>query len=621
MPRKVLITGPIRGNYDALLKRLQSVQSKAGPFEAVFCIGSSTGDASSDATDKFISDSQELSFPAYVFDDGGPFTCRVNACVPMIMSCQIATSPGRRKSAGFGTSEISSRIEATPACPVEALTSHGLRTIAGLQVAFLNVADKTVADQLIEEINAADGDIDLLITSEWPAHITELATPPSGVAPDGSAIVSEVAQAARPRYHISTAPETFYQREPYMNPDRGAGSHATRFISLGAVGNAAKAKWVHALALEPASTMSAADISAVPQQSTKSPYIFSVGKKRKAAPQQSWRFQEGSLQSKRNGGAATPDPEKTIRVKNIPFAASEDDVSAYFSRAGVVVDVMWKSVNGKRASWLTVQFSEAAAVVDACKLSGHLMMGREITVIPKTQEGQEADMPLNLGQAVKDCWFCLSNDQADVQLVVDVLDEAYIATDKGPIDDTHALIVSIEHYPNTVTLQDKALAEVHTLMSALQRGYATKGLKLVGFERYLAFHSRGGNHCHLNFIGISDSAASESRQIVENAAKAHQFSFSHIPAGDPKGLRSEVKQLVQSAQYFQFFLPDGSRLVHPIDRNEKHPMNFGRDCLARLAGVPHRADWRQCQAASAAEEEDKTNIFKQFWQPFTPNKS
>lgn len=94
-------------------------------------------------------------------------------------------------------------------------------------------------------------------------------------------MVAKVAQAARPRYHISTEPELFYQREPYMNPDRGAGSHATRFISLGGVGNAAKAKWVHALALEPAATMAAADINAVPDQSTRSPYLIPRGQKRK----------------------------------------------------------------------------------------------------------------------------------------------------------------------------------------------------------------------------------------------------------------------------------------------------------------------------------------------------
>lgn len=71
MPRKVLITGSIHGNFDAYVKRLHSVQSKAGPFEAVFSVGNSVGQAASEAIEKFISDSQELSFPVYIFDDQG----------------------------------------------------------------------------------------------------------------------------------------------------------------------------------------------------------------------------------------------------------------------------------------------------------------------------------------------------------------------------------------------------------------------------------------------------------------------------------------------------------------------------------------------------------------------
>jgi hypothetical protein len=47
----------------------------------------------------------------------------------------------------------------------------------------------------------------------------------------------------------------FYARAPYMNKDLGAGAHATRFIGLAPVGNAAKQKFLHALALVPAVDM------------------------------------------------------------------------------------------------------------------------------------------------------------------------------------------------------------------------------------------------------------------------------------------------------------------------------------------------------------------------------
>lgn len=69
-------------------------------------------------------------------------------------------------------------VEATPACPIQSFASHGIQTVAGLQVAHLNTSN--AAEQLIDMINAADGDIDLLVTREWPANVTELATPPAG---------------------------------------------------------------------------------------------------------------------------------------------------------------------------------------------------------------------------------------------------------------------------------------------------------------------------------------------------------------------------------------------------------------------------------------------------------
>lgn len=98
--------------------------------------------------------------------------------------------------------------------------------------------------------------------------------------PDGSVAVAEVAQACRPRYHIATCLDLFYQRPSYMNRDLGAGSHATRFISLASVGNASKARWVHALGLEPAANMSTEDLCAKPEGSTESPYMIACGSKR-----------------------------------------------------------------------------------------------------------------------------------------------------------------------------------------------------------------------------------------------------------------------------------------------------------------------------------------------------
>lgn len=92
-------------------------------------------------------------------------------------------------------------------------------------------------------------------------------------------MVAVLAQKARPRYHIAAAPQLFHQRAPYMNQDLGTGSHATRFISLASVGNAAKAKWAHALQLTPCERMSAAELTAKPADATASPYTAPAAKR------------------------------------------------------------------------------------------------------------------------------------------------------------------------------------------------------------------------------------------------------------------------------------------------------------------------------------------------------
>jgi hypothetical protein len=49
-----------------------------------------------------------------------------------------------------------------------------------------------------------------------------------------------------------------------------------------------------------------------------------------------------------------------------------------------------------------------------------------------------------------------------------------------------------------------------------------------------------------------------------------------------------VLPAVGEGEYFLALLPDGSRLVHPIAFGERFPLNYGREVLAELAGVPHR---------------------------------
>ena len=57
-----------------------------------------------------------------------------------------------------------------------------------------------------------------------------------------------------------------------------------------------------------------------------------------------------------------------------------------------------------------MQFKSQADIDAALKLTGQMLMGRELDVHPATEGGNDA-AKLNLGAPVQDCWFCLSNEQ------------------------------------------------------------------------------------------------------------------------------------------------------------------------------------------------------------------
>ena len=200
-----------------------------------------------------------------------------------------------------------------------------------------------------------------------------------------------------------------------------------------------------------------------------------------------------------------------------------------------------------------------------------------------------------------------------MHLVADVGTHAYLAIDKGPISDVHALIVAVEHYPNLATLKPEAWTDVEGLMRSLQAAYKSRGLQLVGFERYahmgvpsvsgmskcatitqlapgmqhhtnfwstgshcgaayhslplfryLAFHSRGGNHCHLNFIGISDAQAAKAQQVFTSAAKKQGFSLDALPSMGDADKQAALKEVVGNGQYFLAF---SARRLSPCASN------------------------------------------------------
>lgn len=562
------------------------------------------------------------------------------------------------------------------------LGSSGVSQIHGLTVAYL---DGTYNPSAFEDVSSSlstssnryykisdvdilkhhiahtDGDIDLLLTNQWPfgvgnANFT-LAPQPSPLDQQQVPIMdtlscsphaAELAVLARPRYHFTAATSSsnnnnnkgiFYARQSYLNKDLGAGSHVTRFIALGDVGNKNKEKWLHALALTPANEMSGEVLHAVPAGTTPCPYTSapSIGGGGGIGGQQG--MVDNNMNHRRLRPAApsvgrsdvSKDKSKMIFARNVPFAATEQDIVAFFSQAGQVVDVVRRTNNqtGKLNSFCHVQFASEEDKNKACQLHGSVFMGRTLTVEPANfeekrtitdggEDGDDSNKKAKKQRVQKhaaaepnpNCWFCLSNPKADTHLVVSIGEECYLAVDKGAITDKHVLILPVEHYPCTLAAPLGAMGEMARYMSALKSCYAESGLQFVGFERYMALRKSGGNHCHINCIGIPTVAASKARETFEKLAVQHGFEFQHLPkAATDDDACQQLHQVVGEGEYFVALLPDGCRLVHQIQYGERHPLTFGREALAQLVGQPERAEWKLC-AVSEEKEVARCEGFK-----------
>lgn len=613
-PVKVLFCGDAKGNFEALMARVAKVHASNGPFDAVFCTGTffeplgSENEEYLGQVEPYLSGTTPVPVPVYFI---GGF--------------------------GRGSHGILNKLEQT--CPsIKYLGRRGISTVCGLKVAFLDGKYNAVAysseeasrmyyskadvEALKKEIMDMEGDIDILLTNDWPEGILngvkgseEIASKVSLSGP-----VAELSVLARPRYHIAGTSNVYFPRIPYINEDKGTGKHVTRFIGLGNVANPVKQKWIQALGLVPSDTMEPEQFNFIPPESTTSPYstlLHDISKKRSAEEsamgEQPWRWQDNA--KKHRAPMAAPsngrqdivkDRSKTIFVRNVPFGATEEDLISYFTSAGTVVDLVRKAnQDGKLNTFCHVQFSSKEEMERACQLNEQEFMGRQLFIEPAASQARKKN-----AAPVEGCWFCLSNPNADVNLVCSVGQESYIALDKGPIEgSSHVLILPIEHHACSLDLPPSTMDEMTRYMSALSSYFASQGRAMVGFERFMRLRKSGGNHCHINVIGVPLNIANTVKDAFVHAGKRQGHTFTEVQASETQDMQDSIRDIVGDGEYFCAILPDGSRLVHPISYGERHPLSFGREVLADLMGTPERADWKMCKM-SPQEEVNNAEQFK-----------
>ena len=132
---------------------------------------------------------------------------------------------------------------------------------------------------------------DILITNDWPKSIavgSKVQLPEDTPAPEGTQSVADTCAILRPRYHFSSSPSFFYEREPFFHPpsdDSPEVKPITRFLSMAAFGNASGQKWLYAFNLD----TTAGPPVALPLGTTASP-LTQPARKRRSLPNQQESF-------------------------------------------------------------------------------------------------------------------------------------------------------------------------------------------------------------------------------------------------------------------------------------------------------------------------------------------
>lgn len=579
------------------------MNKSTGPFDALLCVGQFFPDPSDGRADElsdYVEGRLSVPIPTYFTGDYGVGAAKV-----------LSAAARNASNRGFKTDGIEVCTN------LYWLKGSGKFSLHGLSVVYLSgrrspdaEGNGAYIDDDIDALRALaeePGIIDLFLTNEWPSgvsngadtsHISLGISDHSG----SDAVVSELAAEIKPRYHIAGTKGIFYAREPYSNSEA---VHVTRFLGLAAVGNKDKQKFIHAISPTPASTMSALEVQTRPPNTTLSPYIVpertSHGgdtNKRPAnndADTQYWRY-DVSQKRQRPGG-----PQRLCFKFTSTESCSQGEKCNYRhdteAREQYMRNVCFDFLNkGQCERGPDCRFNHSFI-----EKGDNFSQGKHGSQKTKSHG--------------KNCWFCLSSPDVESHLIITVGESYYCALAKGPLVQDHALLIPIEHHPNTLIMASEAEVELGKFKNALNLYFKKQGKVVVFFERIFQ-HSL---HANLQAVPIPVSKASSARRIFSLAAQKLGFEFVVVSTSSDS---SEGRNLLRSqfdgkSNLFYAELPDGTLLSYTVDDKEKFPVQFGREVLAGLLNVAERDDWRNSKL-SKEDEVLMVESFKQGFEEFDP---
>lgn len=671
---KVIVVGDLRGDLSTVLARVGKLNAAGkGPFGVVFCVGAFARNGDSARVEqrkekKSVEDEEE--------GEGGGVPTFVDyltgrATLPFHLYFLLSGEP---QDAALAATLGLGRDRQQVAPGITFLGQAGVSTVAcGLRVAALSGQyDRATYRSATSPVNAANGaptddavsppafrshycksdidamlgsaeavkPVDLFLSCEWGEGYDAL-IPPSDVRPLPHALSPVVADLARrlmPRHHLVTGKFCFFKLAPYVNTDStdGTSLHATRFVALGSVPDAAgaasagqagrdtnsikkkkakPAKWMHALNLEPMSGMSAEERNKAVSGATTCPYLAFLLRKIGSGGHDS----SGGT----GAGAAGPSPADAANAKSLRTTASLlRPVGAPPSLLEVPASMPMpmplplapppQLFDASRAALLEMA-SDAQSKQDGA-LQRFAQPRRKRRRDGGGGGGRHDQHPMAMNNARRqkrkliaprmDCWFCCASPACETHLIVSIAQHMYLTAPKGALSPGHMLIVPVAHLASMADADADAREEIRKYKDSLRAFYAKHDEVPIFVERCIK--TKGPQqHAYIEAIPMpKDAAAKLLPGAFAEECKASKMEFELVEASEG-GLAAAAPE---DRQYFHIEMPSRIELLFAVPpergsaggKNMVH-LQFARKVACRVLGCPERMHWKSCVVGPQVE--------------------
>lgn len=274
-----------------------------------------------------------------------------------------------------------------------------------------------------------------------------------------------------------------------------------------------------------------------------------------------------------------------------------------------MMDLLQKTTDETECPYLKIQFSVEKG--RAAHSSGNGQFFYDMNAADeqdqrrgKRQHGDgnfERKRPRQLMVDQEKCWFCLSSPDVEKHLVITVGDNFYLALPKGPVTETHMMILCITHIQCSAQLSTDSWLELVKFKEALRKFYDSQGMVVAFIER-----NYRTSHLLIDCIPVRKEMEWQIKMAIEDRAEEYNLQFETLPKlADPS-------DLPEKGPYFIVELPNNSAML--TRQMNKFPIQLAREimCAENVLDLQDKIDWRQCKLSRDEETAMVKNLRSEY---------